>query len=436
MAGVYGGYWVSKQKTDDVYGVSRDIPLNYVVRENVDGKLINDLTLDKHVIIYGSSKQGKTSLRKHCLDEDDYILVQCQNRWGLEKLADAILKEAGFKVEISEQRTVENKQKIIAKVSAKLKTLGFAETQSELEANIERGITTSKLMQPIELDPSDPNDLVNALEAIGFDKYIVLEDFHYLPQDTQEGYAFFLKTVHERSNICFIVVAVWREENRLILLNGDLSGRVVSVDADEWTPEELRTVIEDGEKLLNIRFEEDFKVELIQKSLGSVYIVQDSCLRACKVASVHRTEDQLATLKLDRNAESFISEVVAESGPRYSAFLTSFASGFQDTTLEMYKWLLYPILTAETSDLEKGIGYRQIRETLEEVHPTGKDLNAGNVTQALAAIPALQSKKKIKPFVLDYDQANKRLSVVDRGFLIWLSTQNIDEQLLELGLNR
>lgn len=127
--------------------------------------------------------------------------------------------------------------------------------------------------------------------------------------------------------------------------------------------------------------------------------------------------------------------MVAESGPRYSAFLNNFSSGFQDTTLEMYKWLLYPILNASISDLEKGIGYRQIRESLESVHINGKDLNAGNVTQALAAIPALQAKKKIKPFVLDYDQANKKLSVVDKGFLIWLSTQDVSELLYELGID-
>ena len=62
--------------TADVFGVSRDLPTTYVVRDAVDDKLLDNLTRDKHVIVYGSSKQGKTCLRKHCLQDDDYILVQ------------------------------------------------------------------------------------------------------------------------------------------------------------------------------------------------------------------------------------------------------------------------------------------------------------------------------------------------------------------------
>jgi hypothetical protein len=50
-------------KTADVFGVSREIPLTYVERTNVDNKLLENLTRDKHVIIYGSSKQGKTCRR-------------------------------------------------------------------------------------------------------------------------------------------------------------------------------------------------------------------------------------------------------------------------------------------------------------------------------------------------------------------------------------
>ncbi|MFD1510684.1 hypothetical protein [Lacimonas salitolerans] len=96
-------------KTSEVFGVSREIPLNYVERTNVDDKFISCLAMQKHVIIFGSSKQGKTSLRKHCLNEDDYILVQCRNGWGLEKLAEGILKQAGYAVEVSSERTVENR---------------------------------------------------------------------------------------------------------------------------------------------------------------------------------------------------------------------------------------------------------------------------------------------------------------------------------------
>ena len=416
-------------RTDDVYGVTRELPLNYVERDSVDGKFVECLSLDKHVIIYGSSKQGKTCLRKNSLRDDEFILVQCQNTWGLEKLAEAILKEAGFRVEVSTTRTVENRFKLLASFKAAI--LGG---EGQVAGEAEKKLVNTMSDKPLEIDPSDPNDLVAALESVNFDKFIVLEDFHYLPKETQENYAFFLKTVHERSKITFIIVAVWREENRLILINGDLGGRVVSVDADAWTAEQLWSVIEKGEILLNIEFADEFKTALIDASLGSVYIVQESCRRACHDANVVATEENKARLNIQRSAGDYVADVVGESGARYQAFLTSFAGGFQDTDLEMYRWILYPILTSTVEDLEKGLRYRFIRETLACVHPRGASLNPGNVTQALTSVPALQSKKNIKPFVLDYDQSELKLSVVDRGFLIWLSTIDRSDLLDQLDI--
>jgi hypothetical protein len=61
-----------------------------------------------------------------------------------------------------------------------------------------------------------------------------------------------------------------------------------------------------------------------------------------------------------------------------------------------------------------------------------KDLNVGNITQALQSAASLQVKKDIKPIILDYDQTNTKLNVVDRGFLIWLDNQDRDG-LLELA---
>ena len=60
-------------KARDVFGVGREMPLNYVEREDVDGKFLASLTRDKHVVIYGSSKQGKTALRKHCLQDTEVV---------------------------------------------------------------------------------------------------------------------------------------------------------------------------------------------------------------------------------------------------------------------------------------------------------------------------------------------------------------------------
>jgi hypothetical protein len=100
----------------------------------------------------------------------------------------------------------------------------------------------------------------------------------------------------------------------------------------------------------------------------------------------------------------------------------------------MYKWLLFPVVTADIKELEKGLSYRTIRSDIQSKHPEGVTLNPGNITQALFSVPALQAKKNIKPFILDYDRSNLRLSVVDKGFLIWLAVQDREAILDTLGL--
>jgi hypothetical protein len=47
-----------KHRVADVYGINRELPLNYVDRPEVDALFVASLTRDKHIVIYGSSKQG------------------------------------------------------------------------------------------------------------------------------------------------------------------------------------------------------------------------------------------------------------------------------------------------------------------------------------------------------------------------------------------
>lgn len=413
-------------KSTDVYGIGRELPLNYISRKAVDEAFISNLTRDKHIIIYGSSKQGKTSLRKNCLSEDDYIVVHCSNKWNVADLHAAILKRIGYEIALSTSRTSTGKSKILAAFKASLFGVGV-ETGGDKEVTNSEVIST----QPLELDPEDVNDIIKALN--GFSKYIVLEDFHYLPIETQKDFSVALKAFHEQSPICFIIVGVWLEEGRLTVYNGDLTGRVVGINADLWSKEELLEVISVGETLLNISFDATFKNKLVANSLDSVYIVQEVCYQACMAETINHTQaTQLTGVGSRLDVDTLIKFVVNQQTGRYNAFITLFSSGFQETTLQMYKWLLYPILITPADLLENGLTYRFMRDLLRIHHPERAMLNIGNLTQALQSVASLQVKKDIKPILLDYDQTNLKLNVVDKGFLIWLANQDRNE-LLELA---
>lgn len=415
------------RKTAEVYGISRDLPLNYVVRNSADEKLLGSLTRDKHLVIYGSSKQGKTSLRKHCLSDSDYIVIQCSNKWSIEDIHAALLKNAGFEITQSTKTTSQGKAKLHAKAGLSLFGKGV-DTGGEAEGSLARETVKSGL----DLDPADVNDIISALQSIKFNKFIVLEDFHYLQLDAQKDFSIALKAFHENSKFCFIIVGVWLEENRLTTFNGDLDGRVASINADLWTTAELEEVISTGEKLLNISFSKDFKLALLKNCYDSVYVVQEVCYRACERSKVHETQSKLTEIAKDLDAGKLVKEVVDAGRGRFHSFINLFSEGFQTTELQMYRWLLYPLLSSKTENLEKGLKFSAIRAILQEVHPHKKDLNPGNISQALHSSASLQVKKGIKPIIMDYDTANTVLRVVDKSFLIWLAQQDRNE-LLELA---
>ena len=421
---------------DDVFGITRELPLNYVERNNVDDDFTSSLERKRHIVIYGSSKQGKTSLRKRHLDDERYILVSCQNKWSSETLALSILKQAGFQVEISNEKAISGTNKVNVTIGAEGKIPLVAKAKGEAEYDYSKNCTEKTVFQPLSLDPLDVNDLILALKSIEFKKYIVLEDFHYLPQETQANFSYTLKSFHENSDYVFIIVGVWREENRLIGFNGDLTDRVQSINADTWTPSQLEEVIEAGEQLLNVHFQDDFKQKVIEQSLETVHLVQEACRSACRESGVFKTSDA-DTIEINKNEHDglrIIRDLVNGQSGRYQGALQNISEGFQDTDLEMQKWILYALLCFEDEDYEKGLKLRRISRVMKAKHPRGKDLNNGSITQTLKSFGALQNEKNVRPPIFDYDTTNRVLSVVDKGFIIWLKSQERNEIADELDM--
>jgi hypothetical protein len=131
---------------------------------------------------------------------------------------------------------------------------------------------------------------------------------------------------------------------------------------------------------------------------------------------------------------AIVRDIVDDQAGRYLAFITNFSEGFQQTDLEMYKWLAYAILQSPIEDLESGLRRSQVSTIIKNKHPEGNKLNEGNITQALQNAASLQVQKGIRPIIFDYDQTTRVLTVVDRSFLIWLAHQNLDDLMTELGI--
>ncbi|MBT9373288.1 hypothetical protein [Rhizobium sp. CSW-27] len=415
---------------DDVFGIRRDLPLNYVARPEVDDLFIDHLSKRQNIIIYGGSKQGKTALRKRCLAETDHIVVSCQKKWTLADLHCSILKEAAFSLKRSMEKAGACARPDQCRFFCQGRVLHVAEPSGQRTA--EAG--EAEILPPIKLDLLDPNDVVRVLADMQFSSYIVLEDFHYLPEGTQRDFSFSLKTFHENTEISFIILAAWRDENRLSTLNGDLTDRVLPVNTDRWSRESLSAVMGAGASMLGIAFDEEFRRQLLSACCDSVHLVQEACRRACRAANVHETQDSVTGVGAGLNVSDLVRRIVGEQAARYNGFVEGFSGASQASELEMPKWLIYAMLCHGAEQLDRGIRLKKIYGIIKARHPRRKSLDKSHVTQTLSALPSLQNQRGIRPFVLDYDASRTSLQVVDRQFLIWLAGQKVTELCDELGL--
>jgi hypothetical protein len=413
-------------RLEDVFGISSGVMATYVERA-ADETFKECLETKKHILVHGSSKQGKTSLRKRHLLPERCISITCQAEWDLSKLYLAILRRSECYPEIAEQRTTVGGGSI--NVGFEIPGTGF-----KIGGQKQAADRTTAKYKFRNIDPNDPNDIIASLTEVNFDKWIIVEDFHYLPPDTQRNFATHLKAFFDESNIRFVIVAIWTGKNKITTL-GDLAGRVVAVDADQWLKHELAELIERGERALNIQFPRSCKEEILKLSEGSVYIVQEACHALCQLEHIGRTQETLKSVGQIQSVGPIVDEVVGALSPHYFSFLEAFAQGHQITDLEMYKWILYAILSASIDELKVGLPYGRIVEMILAKHPRGQKLSNTSIRNALKKVNELQWKRDIKPFVVDYDEAATMLHIVDKGYYIWRKRQEVTDLLQRIGLD-
>ncbi|MFY0531517.1 hypothetical protein [Nannocystis pusilla] len=93
----------------DVFGIRAHQLKTYTSRDDVDGRFSEALNGDHHIVVYGSSKQGKTSLRIKHIDQDNCVIVRCTPKYRLEDIYTAVLRQEGVKIDIYETSSTQGK---------------------------------------------------------------------------------------------------------------------------------------------------------------------------------------------------------------------------------------------------------------------------------------------------------------------------------------
>ncbi len=404
-------------RTDAVFGIRAKLVESYVERYAVDAKFREALESDHHIVVYGSSKQGKTSLRQKHLPPTRCVVVRCGPRMTTVGLYQSILRQAGAQIRTAESYSTETSGnvKVSAGFVAKVPLLGS--TTLSGEGGISKGAQQELTTEFIAHDHGDAQSVAELLEQLRFDKWIVLENYHYLPKETQQAIAFDLKTFHE-VGVRFLILGIWREANLLVTHNGDLQDRLIEIPVEPWLPTDLDSVAALGCSLLNIAISPEVLSVFKDSSFGNIGLFQELlkgfCLR-CEVrgSGAYRLLDDATALnetikeKLETQTSSLVKSlqgIAAKSRVRRG-------ENVQPLLLPYYLVMVLLELTVEK--LQDGVERTQLLELLRSVHHRAdKDtIRMSDVTNLLVKLPIYQMD--MHPPLLYYDGNSRRMRIVD-----------------------
>ena len=425
-------------KLEQVFGVSRDPVATYIERGAVDSALAAALNETRQIIIYGSSKQGKTSLLQRHVPEGKRVTVHCGPTTTAEDIYRSFLRQRD--VEIVTEKSSGTSRDMGTSISAKFTAMipFFGEGSAETKGEVKAGAKHDERRKAIEFNlanAQDVGELLHKVDGSGF--FYVLENFHYLADDVQRQLAFDLRTFEEMG-LRFVILGVWRERNRLVQYNGDLQDRIAEVPVEPWEDADFQRIVNEGTRILRITFSAEVTTRIFAEAHGSVAVVQELLKKLCERAKITESiaVDQPAIHLNDAAMlQSAIEDKVSEYAARHIRSLESIAAGSrarrttEETSALFLPYHLVRVMVHRSyNELKDGIERKTLQTLIQEKHATPDNVRTSDVTGMLSRLASLQANQNIVPPLFDFDPGTRRVKVVDSTLYFFID--NCDPEVV------
>lgn len=397
------------KKTSEVFGISNAILTDsYIDRGGLDEEISRLLTRPTHIALRGESKCGKSWLRQRTLP--DAITIQCRLGKGtIDIYRDALSQlDVRLEVEKTNQRSIKGRVEAQGDIGVKL----LAKLGIKAEAGTD--VAESTKMQRVGHDIFDLSFVAELIKASG--RRLVIEDFHYLAVSERTNFAFDLKALWDYG-LFVVIIGVWSENNMLLYLNPDLSGRVHETSI-AWTEDELKRVLRQGGDTLRIKFSQHFEGVAAHDCFGNVGILQTLALKTLDHLKIYEQQPSLYNIDNVDALESTAMDYAEQLNPLYQQFAKRVSAGIRNRkdSTGIYGHAVAVVLAANDDELIKGLPMDRI---FEKANAREKRIQKGNLKTILEKFESLQVDKDGRGLVLAYNEANCEITIVDRQLLLY-----------------
>lgn len=405
-------------RLDQVFGKpSHAVPLSYVVR-NVEREFCQALNDDRYevLVIYGNSKQGKSSLRRNALPSESCTFVSATQNVTREAVYREALNLVGAKV--GAKREV--KSSVESKFTAKLNAPSWLMLDSlfGIGASTERERSDGVTTEDVDVDLSFAAAVARIYARHAGRKPIVIDNFHYFEPEMQTQLATDIRAFAEHG-IKIVILGTWKAQNFIQKKNVDLIGRVCALSIEPWTDADLQRVLDAGERHLNIRIAKKIRAELIQRCTGNIALLQEIVYLYLKLLGItQRNENPIRVVddyQLRRACRSVAEGALLHTTELFQQIARIGEPWIGDKT--RMHWILRAFLSDPQATHVDGVDltrlFNRTMTLLSSLGHAADDLTQGIVSSLLKTqlLPAQQ--KAMQTPIIGYDATADRLVAMD-----------------------
>ncbi len=375
--------------------------------------------LCKLAIVTGHTKSGKTVLARRILPTDKAIWVNGGQVSQEEEFWQIIVNGLGLAQEYEKQVT-----------EGTAKTLGT-------EGKAEAGFIVAKASGQLSWDFSQKHDntisssrhlssRVVVLQGLRASLTpLVIDDFHYLPNELQGNLVRALKPLIF-DGLPVVIIAIPHRRYEAVKVEREMTGRIMTIDIPVWSEDDLRFIPDKGFSLLGYTISPETTMSLAQESIGSPHLMQDFCRTICRLKGLHRSS-QLRELPLSSNEIDSVFREVANSMGR--PMFEKLARGPRQRSDRVQRELtdgrkvdIYRLVLQALANLKPGLislEYEEIRNSIRDVaaRPIPQ---LHEVARVLKHMSTIASSDRSSTPVIDFDEADKKLHITDPFFAFYL----------------
>ncbi len=276
---------MEEYETYQVFTPTSVASINYIERNSLNARMVSALrTPGKQLVIFGHSGVGKSSLLRNSLVElyDMEIVTNCMSGMTFDAIVlDVFDKLNGYYVDAMNHV---DEASIKGSIEA-----SYFDIKSLIESSVSSTDTINSVrIVPIQLTPQRVADFLGEAKACW-----VLEDFHKMDEPEKIRLSQIMKIFMDKAvdykELKIVALGAVNTGREVVQYDDEMKNRIAEIEVQLMSEQELNKILKNGEKFLNIKFDNGIKKKIVEFSNGLASVCHSIALYICESKDIYTT---------------------------------------------------------------------------------------------------------------------------------------------------